>query len=177
MVSSALMNGDNLRQYLTVYFSPPFFPPNVFSYANCLNFVDFDHFIMEKSPHLVVQSIGLKHPGGAFGYSFKSGSKKIVIMLDNEFDTDKECDLLGFCENADILLWDGMYTNEEITNKKGWGHSTVEQAIYFTRNSTVKKTVICHHSPTRSDDEIDNIRANMTGKNVEFGIEGTKFCL
>ena len=177
MVSSALMNGAKLRQYLDVYFSPPFFPPNVFSYANCLNFVDFDHFIMEKSPHLVVQSIGLKHPGGAFGYSFKSGSKKIVIMLDNEFDTDKECDLLGFCENADILLWDGMYTNEEITNKKGWGHSTVEQAIYFTRNSTVKKTVICHHSPTRSDDEIDTMRANMTGKNVEFGIEGTKFCL
>ena len=98
-------------------------------------------------------------------------------MLDNEFDTDKEFDLLGFCENADILLWDGMYTNEEITNKKGWGHSTVEQAIYFTRKSTVKKTVICHHSPTRSDDEIDTMRANMTGKNVEFGIEGTKFCL
>ena len=76
MVSSALMNGAKLRQYLAAYFSPPFFPPNVFSYANCLNFVDFDHFIMEKSPHLVVQSIGLEHPGGAFGYSFKSGSKK-----------------------------------------------------------------------------------------------------
>ena len=177
MVSSALINGSTLKQYLAEYFSPPFFPPNVFSYVNCLNFVDFDHFITHKSPDLVVKSISLKHPGGAFGYSFKNGSKKVVIALDNEFDLCEEGDLLRFCENADILLWDGMYTNEEIMNKKGWGHSTVEQAIYFAKKSKVKKTVICHHSPSRSDDEIDTMRANMTGKNVEFGIEGTKFSL
>ena len=171
------MNGDTLKQYLAEYFSPPFFPPNVFSYANCLNFVDFDHFITQKSPDLAVHSISLKHPGGAFGYSFKNGSKKVVIALDNEVDLDEEGDLLGFCENADILLWDGMYTNEEITTKKGWGHSTVEQAIYFTKKSKVKKTVICHHSPTRSDEDIDTMTANMTGKNVEFAKEGTRFSL
>ena len=177
MVSSALMNGATLEQYLTEYFSPPFFPPNVFSYANCLNFVDFDDFIMQKNPKLVVKSIGLKHPGGSFGYSFKNGSKKIVIALDNEFASDQEGNLLGFCEDTDILIWDGMYTDEEITNKKGWGHSTIEQGIYFTNKSNVKKTVICHHSPTRSDDEIDTIRANLAGTNIEFGIEGTKFSL
>ena len=85
--------------------------------------------------------------------------------------------MLGFCENADILFWDGMYTDEEIINKKGWGHSTIEQAIYFTQKSSVKKTVICHHSPTRSDAELDTIRAKVIGKNVEFGVEGTKFSL
>ena len=177
IVSSALMNGVSLKQYLAEYFSPPFFPPNVFSYATCLNFVDFDHFITQKNCDLVVKSIGLKHPGGAFGYSFNIGSKKVVIALDNEFDFDMETDLVRFCQNADILLWDGMYTKEEITNKKGWGHSTVEQAIYFTKKSNVKKIVICHHSSTRSDDEIDAMKANMTEKNVEFGIEGTKFNL
>ena len=119
----------------------------------------------------------MKHPGGAFGYSFKSGSKKVVIALDNEFDPDKEGDLLGFCEDADILIWDGMYTNEEITNKKGWGHSTIEQAVDFTKKSNVKKTVICHHSPTRGDDEIDTIRDNLPGKDIEFGLEGKKFRL
>ena len=177
IVSSALMSGDKLKQYLAEYFSPPFFPPNVFSYANCLNFVDFDHFIMQKSPDLVVKSISLKHPGGAFGYSFKIGSKKVVIALDNEFDSKMERDLIRFCQNADILLWDGMYTNDEIKTKKGWGHSTVEQAIYFTKKSKVKKTVICHHSPTRSDDDIDTMRANLSGKNVEFAKEGTRFSL
>ena len=177
IVSSALMNGANLRQHLSEYFSPPFFPPGVFSRVNCLNIVDFENFITQKSPGLIIECMGLKHPGGAVGYSFKSGTKKVVIALDNEFDSDQEDDLLGFCENADILIWDGMYTNEEITSKKGWGHSTIEQAIYFTERSNVKRTVICHHSPTRSDADIDTIRANLSAKNVEFGVEGTKFSL
>ena len=177
IVSSALMDGVKLKQHLAEYFSPPFFPPSIFSCMKCLNFLDFDHFIMQKSLDLIVECISLKHPGGAFGYSFKSGSKKVVIALDNEFDLDQEGDLLEFCENADILIWDGMYTNEEMTSKKGWGHSTIEQAIYFTKKSSVKKTIICHHSPTRSDDEIDTIRDNLPGKDIEFGLEGKKFRL
>ena len=103
--------------------------------------------------------------------------KKVVIALDNEFCFEQEEHLLRFCENADILIWDGMYTDGEIENKKGWGHSTIEQAVYFAEKSDVKKTVICHHSPTRSDAEIDAIKASLSGRNVEFGIEGTKFSL
>ena len=175
IVASALMNGAKLKRHVSEYFSPPFFPPSVFSYVNCLSFVDFEHFIRDNSPDLVVDYINLKHPGGAIGYSFRSGSKKVVIAIDNEFELEQERQLLSFCENADILFWDGMYTNEEIENKKGWGHSTIEHAIYFTENSDVKKTIICHHSPTRSDVEIDAIRHSLCGKNVEFGIEGTTF--
>ena len=174
-VASALMNGATLKHHVSKYFSPPFFPPSVFSYVNCLSFVDFEHFIVGNSPDLIVDYISLKHPGGAIGYSFSSGSKKIVIALDNEFESEQEEQLLSFCENADILIWDGMYTSGEIENKRGWGHSTIEQAIYFTEKSDVKKTIICHHSPTRSDVEIDAIRHSLCGKNVEFGAEGTTF--
>ncbi len=177
IVTSALMNGATLQQYVSEYFSPPFFPPNVFSYASCLKFVDFEHFIKLNSLSLIVDCISLKHPGGAIGYSFNSGSKKIVIALDNEFDAEQERHLVRFCENADILIWDGMYTDGEIENKRGWGHSTIEQAVNFTEKSNVKKTVICHHSPTRIDSEIDSMRANLSGRNVEFGIEGTTFSL
>ena len=144
---------------------------------SCLTFVNFEHFIKLNSQNLIVDCISLKHPGGASGYSFSSGSKKVVIALDNEFDSEQERHLLRFCENADILIWDGMYTDGEIENKKGWGHSTIEQAVYFAEKSDVKKTVICHHSPTRSDAEIDAIKASLSGRNVEFGIEGTKFSL
>ena len=176
-VTSALMNGAALKKYVSEYFSPPFFPPSVFSYMSCLRFVDFERFIKIKNPGIIIECIGLKHPGGAFGYSFKSGAKKVVIALDNEFDPEQERHLLNFCENADILVWDGMYTNGEIESKRGWGHSTIEQAIYFTEKSNVKKTVICHHAPTRSDTEIDAIRASISGKNIEFGVERTKFSL
>ena len=132
---------------------------------------------MLNSSGLNVDCISLKHPGGAIGYSFKNGSKKVVIALDNEFEAEQERQLLRFCENTDILIWDGMYTNEEIVNKRGWGHSTIEQAIYFAEKSDVKKTIICHHSPTRSDAEIDAMLFRLSGKNIEFGVEGSKFNL
>ena len=93
------------------------------------------------------------------------------------FDLDQESDLIAFCKDADILIWDGMYTDAEIVNKNGWGHSTIEQAIYFTKKSGVKKTVICHHSPTRNDEDIDALGASLPKKYVEFGLEGAKFNL
>ena len=49
--------------------------------------------------------------------------------------------------------------------------------VYFTEKSDVKKTVICHRPPTRSDDEIDAIRESLLEKHVEFGEEGKKFSL
>ena len=177
IVASALMSGATLKQYVSKYFSPPFFPPSVFSFVSCLTFVDFGHFKKLNSQNLIVDCISLKHPGGASGYSFNSGSKKVVIAIDNEFDIEQERHLLRFCENADILIWDGMYTDAEIETKKGWGHSTIEQALYFTEKSNVKKTVICHHSPLRGDAEFDAMRAILSERNVEFGIEGTKFNL
>ena len=103
-VSSALMNGELLKKYVSEYFSPPFFPPSVFSYMSCLTFVDFEQFIKIKNLGIIVECISLNHPGGAFGYSFKSGSKKVVIALDNEFDSEQERHLLSFCEDADILV-------------------------------------------------------------------------
>ena len=177
IVSSALMSGTDLKKYLSNYFSPPYFPPNVFSHVNCLKFVNFEHFIEESGPDIIVDCMSLKHPGGAFGYSFMTGSRKVVIALDNEFDPKQERDLLAFCENADILIWDGMYTDLELVVKKGWGHSTIEQAVEFTKKANVKRTIICHHSPARSDNDIDTIQALLGEKNVEFGAEGTTFSL
>ena len=58
-----------------------------------------------------------------------------------------------------------------------WDEIVIFWSIYFTKKSKVKKTVICHHSPTRSDEDIDTMTANMTGKNVEFAKEGTRFSL
>ena len=175
VVSSALMSGSNLRQRVCEYFSPPFFPPNVFSYVTCLKFIDFEHFIEEVSSDVIVDSFGLQHPGGAIGYSFLTEGRKVVIALDNEFEPKQERELLLFCEHADILIWDGMYTDVEMIDKRGWGHSTIEQALNFTKKSSVKRTVICHHASTRSDDDIDAINKQLLSKNVEFGVEGTKF--
>ena len=37
--------------------------------------------------------------------------------------------------------------------------------------SDVRKTLICHHAPYRFDSDIDEIRANLALKRIDFGYE------
>ena len=124
-----------------------------------------------------VQFINLEHPGGAVGYSFISPGKKVVILLDNEFQESQRRELLEFCKGADLLIWDGMFTAEELQTKKGWGHSSIDQAVEFTEASDVRKTLICHHAPYRYDSDIDELRLNLTSKRIDFGYETMSFSI
>jgi phosphoribosyl 1,2-cyclic phosphodiesterase len=122
-----------------------------------------------------VSFIELEHPGGAVGYSFVKENKKVVILLDNEFQESQLDKLLLFCKDGDLLIWDGMFTEDELLNKRGWGHSSIEQAEKFTELSDVKKTVICHHAPYRSDEDIDLLKSRISSDRVSFGCEKMSF--
>ena len=54
-------------------------------------------------------------------------------------------------EDADILIHDGQYSNEELMRKRGWGHSSFEQAIEVAKKANVKKLIITHHDPDHDD--------------------------
>ena len=122
-----------------------------------------------------ISFINLEHPGGAVGYSFVKGNKKVAILLDNEFHVSQLNGLLEFCKGADLLIWDGMFTKEELLSKGGWGHSSIEQAEKFTERSDVKRTVICHHAPYRSDADIDLLMSRISSDRVSFGCEKMSF--
>ena len=54
-----------------------------------------------------------------------------------------------------------MFTQEELADKKGWGHSSIEQAIDFNTAANCKKILITHHAPNRSDKELDQIAKDL----------------
>jgi phosphoribosyl 1,2-cyclic phosphodiesterase len=170
-VSSALCDGKKTRSILESYFSGCFFPINVFASLGHLEVQNFEEMRSSLSGEVEVKFINLEHPGGAVGYSFVSAGKKIVILLDNEFQDFQRDELVKFCKDADLLIWDGMFTEDELQTKAGWGHSSIEQAVEFTEVSDVRKTLICHHAPYRFDSDIDEIRANLALKRIDFGYE------
>ena len=174
-VSSALCDENKTRSILESYFSGCFFPVNVFA---SLEHIEVRNFIEMRSSlknEVDVQFIDLEHPGGAVGYSFSSAGKKIVILLDNEFQEFQREDLANFCKDADVLVWDGMFTKDELETKAGWGHSSIDQAVEFTKASNIGKTLICHHAPYRSDAEIDELKSKLSSKRIEFGYETMSF--
>ena len=59
--------------------------------------------------------------------------------------------MVDFCRGADLLIHDAQYTPKELANRRGWGHSSYEQAIECARLAKVKKLVLTHHDPDHND--------------------------
>ena len=48
--------------------------------------------------------------------------------------------LSALAQDADIMVYDAAYTNDEVPNFKGWGHSTWQEALKVADAANVKQT-------------------------------------
>jgi len=112
-----------------------------------------------------IEMVSLNHPGSALGYNIKVNGIKICYFTDNEIDppyqkTIEYDDLVNKCKNADVLIHDAQYIEEDMPSKHGWGHSLINQVTQLGHEANVKNIVYFHHEPERNDDEIDQLWEN-----------------
>jgi ribonuclease BN (tRNA processing enzyme) len=55
---------------------------------------------------------------------------------------------------ADLLIWDSQYTPEDYDGHRGWGHSTWLEGTRVAVEAGVKRLVLFHHDPQRSDTDV-----------------------
>lgn len=117
-----------------------------------------------------VRAFPVRHPGGALGYRFAPRTSApdalagFVYISDNELravDGTPGSErwrgrLADFIRGARVLIHDATYTEEEYESHRGWGHSTYDDAVALALESGVETLVLFHHSPDRSDDELDS---------------------
>jgi phosphoribosyl 1,2-cyclic phosphodiesterase len=110
----------------------------------------------------------VKHPSFVIGYRIHVGGKTICLVPDNEMEGDMydvgpgwEKRIVDFVGDADVLVHDSMYTEEEYQRRAGWGHSTFSQSVRLAEEAGVGQLLFFHHDPTRADDELDRIVARM----------------
>jgi len=129
----------------------------------------------------------LNHPILVLGYRFEYRGKVFCTAYDTEpfrnvFDVspddpsyDEEAvkegamaaqeendKVISFFQGADILIHDSQYTHKEyISSKLGWGHSSFEQAVNVAHKAGVKKLLLFHHDPDRSDAELEVIEKKI----------------
>lgn len=129
----------------------------------------------------------LNHPILVLGYRFEYRGKVFCTAYDTEpfrnvFDVspddpsyDEEAvkegamaaqeendKVVSFFQGADILIHDSQYTHKEyISSKLGWGHSSFEQAVNVAHKAGVKKLLLFHHDPDRSDAELEVIEKKI----------------
>jgi phosphoribosyl 1,2-cyclic phosphodiesterase len=61
----------------------------------------------------------------------------------------------ALARDADVLLHDCQYSDEEYRLQFGWGHSALSDALCFARRSHAKRTLLTHHDPRHTDDQLD----------------------
>jgi phosphoribosyl 1,2-cyclic phosphodiesterase len=110
----------------------------------------------------IIDAMPLHHPQGGFGFRFREGGKVFVFLTDNELRPDawKGCspeDYVKFCEGADLLIHDAQYTPEEIEERRDWGHSDYRSAFDVAQKAGVKKLILFHHDPSRTDPQVAEI--------------------
>jgi len=137
-----------------------------------------------------VSMLPLIHPGGCLGFAFEHDGHKVVYMTDNEIDQAlpekarapgpalrpvPEA-MVAFAQNADLLIADGQYTEDENAKRVGWGHPRASTVVDLAVKAKVKQLALTHHDPMHSDAEGDSLgvggakRAQNHGaKRVVFG--------
>ena len=92
-----------------------------------------------------------KHPGGAFSWKMERNDKSFVYCTDIEHGKKFKPKILEFCQGLDLLIHDAQYTSKELESRKGWGHSSYDQAIEFAELAGVKQLILTHHDPDHDD--------------------------
>jgi len=116
------------------------------------------------------------HPGGAYGYRITEGEKILVYCTDIEHGDEIDPKVVSLSKNADLLIHDAQYTPDELRVKKGWGHSTWEQAVEVAEQAGVKKLALFHHDPEHNDTFLLNIEGKCQKRfpDAFFAREGTE---
>ncbi|MFW5781747.1 MAG: MBL fold metallo-hydrolase [Candidatus Muiribacteriaceae bacterium] len=109
-----------------------------------------------------ISTINLNHPNGGVGIKIEEGAKKFVFLTDNELDYlhpdgHQPSEYIEFSKDADLLIHDAEFLENEYQYTIMWGHSTYTSAAKVAKNAGVKKFGLFHHNQNRSDSEIDNI--------------------
>ncbi len=139
----------------------PFFPvgPDIFQAK-----VDYNDFAtgdtLDFGDGIVIKTAHLTHPGGCTGYRVEYENRAIAYVTDHEHIPGSENrQVLGLMENADIVIYDSTYTDEELPEFTGYGHSTWQEGVRLCKKAGAKKLVLFHHRPSRGEEQIRAIEA------------------
>lgn len=156
-------NGRTVKDVVVGQMQQPYFPVTAEMVFRAQ--VDYRPFSEgERLPigDAVVTALEVSHPGGNLAYRIDYRGVTIVYATDAEHGSDRDAKLEEFARGADLFIFDSMYSEDEYLGrvgspKIGWGHSTWENAVRLADQAGVKKLVLFHHDPTRSDAALEVI--------------------
>lgn len=111
-----------------------------------------------------ITAASVAHRGPTLGYRVEDADGTTLAYIpDHEPALGADLDALepewisGFAlaADADLLIHDGQYADDEYPDHLGWGHSALSHSLAFARRTGARRTLLFHHDPLHSDDWLD----------------------
>ena len=170
---------NSLEDIFEIQMQQEYFPIPLEKMGATLTFwqPDISNFTTPSGVHIVASMHN--HPGGAYGYRITEGIKTLVYCTDVEHGEEIDLNVVALARNADLLIHDAQYSPDELKNKKGWGHSSWEQAVEVAKQAGVKKLALFHHNPEYNDVFLVNMEKQCQKQFAEafFAREGTEIAI
>jgi len=159
-------NGASMKQRLSDQMLHPNFPVPIQVMQSDLKFYDLTPGDQVALDDITIETGSLNHPNTAIGYRVTWQGRTVVYASDTEHFPDRlDENLLHLARNADLLIYDACYTDDEYYDVKapkvGWGHSTWEAGIALAEAAGVKKIAMFHHDPNHDDDFLDGVATQV----------------
>ena len=142
---------QNLSNIISDQMRYEYFPVGVKEMQADIQFWDFEHDVYEAGWGGRFENCPLNHPGTAYGYRCENKGKVVVYCTDVEHSDGIDANVVHLARNADLLIHDAQYTPDELLTRKGWGHSSWEQAVEVALRADVKRLALFHHDPEHDD--------------------------
>jgi ribonuclease BN (tRNA processing enzyme) len=182
-----MTTSQSLRSRLSRYLSPPLFPVLLRDLPCKLTFHEIGNSEFEVE-NFKIKTNYIIHPGPTVGFRVSGKNSVFTYLPDHEpalgrdgmIHETKWISGFDLASGSDLLFHDGQYTKEEYQDKKGWGHSSMKDAILFATLSSAKHLLIAHHDPGHSDDQLsklyEDLQLNNENRfNYEMAEEGMEF--
>jgi ribonuclease BN (tRNA processing enzyme) len=154
--------GVSLERRLARYLSAPLTPIDIHELPCHLDFRNCP--VTEWSIGAgKIRAEAVTHRGPTLGFRIEDAGASICYLPDHEpalvgpiADLGPEW-LSGYrlAHDADLLIHDSQYTDEEYPARCGWGHTSLSDALQFARRGGAAQTLLFHHDPYHTDEQLD----------------------
>ena len=169
---------EGLYSTLTYQMESPYFPVSLQHVPGNIDVTELKEleFFVGR---VRVEAVFVNHPGICVGYRLFTSAGSIAYVPDNEpfqrmrshargqktldrlealnFASDQDQKIIHFLQDADVLIIDSQYDDDEYQSHVGWGHGCVEDVVALALFAKVKQLFLFHHDPDHDDAQISRM--------------------
>lgn len=166
----------SLEERIARSFSPPLFPVDLADVPAQVTFHDVPREPWRIGGALISAEL-VVHPGPTVGYRIEDRTTTFAYLPDHEPAlagiSGRPSEWISGAAiggEADLLVHDAQYSEDEYEDRIGWGHSSVDDAVAFARAVGARRLLLFHHEPVHADASLEDLEARAKALAADDGI-------